>query len=96
MNQLSPPGLSTKESVDFASLITVTCHLMTLYALKPCEPLATNINRHIKAILNSSASDSLGEWTSTFTQLLPMWELIAEQHIRKSNPKSQQQNTHYI
>jgi len=67
---------------------------MTLYALKPCEPLAANINRHIKVILNSSASDSLGEWAGTFRQILSMWELIAEQHLRKSKINPQQTTTH--
>lgn len=65
-------------------MITVICHLMTLYALRPCEPLATNINRHIKVVLNSSASDSLGEWKGTFEQLHTQWESIAKQHVQHS------------
>ncbi len=80
MNTVSQPNLTEKEIVDFPTLITVICHLMTLYALRPCEPLASNINRHIKVVLNSSASDSLGEWKSSFEQLLSQWESIAKRH----------------
>lgn len=68
------------ETVDFPTIITVTCYLMTLYALQPCESLAANINRHIKVILNSSATDSLGEWKGVFRQTHAQWGLIAEQH----------------
>lgn len=94
MNPLSQLELAINEPVDFPTIITVICHLMTLYALNPCEPLAANINRHIRVILNSSARDSLGEWTSTFRQILSMWELIAEQHAHKSSVKPSQLSTH--
>jgi hypothetical protein len=83
------------ETVDFPAIITVTCHLMTLYALQPCEPLATNINRHFKVILNSSASDSLGEWKGVFRQIHAQWGLIAEQHqIASAKNKSQYAVSH--
>jgi len=84
MNTTSQPNFTEKEIVDFSTVITVICHLMTLYALRPCEPLATNINRHIKVVLNSSASDLLGEWKGTFEQLFTQWESIAKQHVKHS------------
>ena len=76
------PHLAENETVDFPAIITITitCHLMTLYALQPCEPLAANINRHLKVVLNSSATDSLGEWKGVFRQIHAQWGLIAEQH----------------
>lgn len=83
MNTVSQPNLTEKEIVDFPTVITIICHLMTLYALRPCEPLAANINRHIKVVLNSSASDSLGEWKGTFEQLLSQWESIAKGHVQQ-------------
>lgn len=82
MNEAFQVNLIEKETVDFPTVITVICHLMTLYALQPCEPLASNINRHIKVILNSSASDSLGEWKGAFEQLLSQWESIAKRHVQ--------------
>lgn len=64
-----------KETVDFPTTITITIisHLMTLYALKPCEPLATRICRHIKVMLNSPATDSLGQWKERYRQILAHW-----------------------
>jgi hypothetical protein len=57
MSQIAESGATPeKEIVDFPTIITVICHLITLYALRPCEPIATNINRHIKVVLESSAS----------------------------------------
>lgn len=90
MNQIKQLDVTENEVVDFPTLITVTCHLMTLYALKPCEPLASNINRHIKVILNSSAGDLLGEWKGSFRQILIQWELIATRHLQleKNHQKS--------
>lgn len=87
MNQKTEPDVTKNEIIDFPTTITIICHLMTLYAQHPCEPLATNISRHIKAILNSSASDSLGEWKDTFKQLLPQWERIADQHLQSEKNK---------
>jgi len=80
MNKILQLDETKNDPVDILTNITVICHLMTLYALHPCEPLATNINRHIKFILNSSVSESLGEWKGVFKQILSQWEQIADQH----------------
>ncbi len=48
MNKILQLDETKNDPVDILTNITVICHLMTLYALHPCEPLATNINRHIK------------------------------------------------
>jgi hypothetical protein len=92
MNLIDNLNQAEKEIVDFPGIITIICHLMTLYALQPCEPLAANINRHIKVVLNSSASDSLGEWKGTFRQIHMQWGMIAEQH-RIASAKNQSQQT---
>jgi len=89
MNQITQPDVAEKETVDFLTIIIVNYHLMILYALHPCEPLAANINRHIKVVLNSSASDTLGEWKGTFRKILSQWELIAEQHLQSAKIKQQ-------
>jgi hypothetical protein len=82
MNQTTQVCTDENEIVDFTTFAGILCHLMTLYALRPCEPLAANIHHHFKVLLNSSASDPLGEWVGTFHQLLVTWESIAEQHQR--------------
>ncbi len=82
MKQSTTPLGTEKEIVDLPTIVTILCHLMTLYALRPCEPLATNINRHIMVLLKSSAADSLGEWKGTFQQLLIQWENIAKRHVQ--------------
>lgn len=87
MNQIQPLNVQENEIVDFPTIITVICHLMTLYALHPCEPLASNINRHIKVVLNSNAADSLGEWKGTFRQIHSQWELITHQHLQSAKTK---------
>jgi hypothetical protein len=95
MNLIDNLNQLDKEIVDFPCIVTIICHLMTLYALKPCEPLAANINRHMKVVLNSSAIDSLGEWEGTFRQIHMQWELIAEQHqIASVKNKSQYAASH--
>lgn len=81
MNDLiSLIDMTEQEAVDFPSTVMAICHLMTLYALHPCESLASNINRHIRFILNSAASDTSGEYKVAFRQILSLWELIADQH----------------
>ncbi len=84
MNTPCKTDLPKKETVDFTTVITIICHVMALYTIRPCEPLAININRHIKVVLNSTASDSLGEWKGTFEQLLRQWEIIAKRHVNKA------------
>lgn len=82
MNQTIQANSTENETTDFPTMITVICHLMTLYAMRPCGQLASNINQHIKVLLDSSATDSLGEWKSTFQQLQNRWEVIAECHAQ--------------
>ncbi len=94
MNHLIHPEEPINETIDFTTTITVICHLMALYALKPCEPLVTNINRHIKVILNASASESLREWAGDFKQILSMWELITKNHAQATQSNSQQITSH--
>lgn len=80
MKPLSMNKLSTEQAPDLPTLITVLCHLMTCYAVRPCEPLAANINRHMKVLLDSSVSEALGEWRPTFQQLHQQWRVIADRH----------------
>lgn len=89
MNTLSNQDITEQEPIDFPTMMTGTCHLMTLYALNPCKPLATNINQHIHIILNSSINDPSGEWKSTFKHMLAMWELIADQDVHPTQLKQQ-------
>lgn len=70
MNQLSQRYVAENKIVNFPTIITVICHLMTLYALNPCEPLASNINRHIKVIFSSNASNSLGSGKEFLNRLI--------------------------
>ncbi len=72
-----------EESVDYLKLLTLICHLMTQYAMYPCQPLAVNINRHFQYLLNSSAAESLGEWKSTYEQLFTQWRAIVGNHIQQ-------------
>jgi hypothetical protein len=68
MKQLFEHNPSLEQSSDFPAIVTVICHLMTLYAKRPCEQLAVNITRHMNALLSTSIADSLGSWRSTFQQ----------------------------
>jgi len=97
MNQITQVHIDENEAVDFTTFVGILCHLMTLYALRPCEPLATNIHHHFKVLLNSSASDPLGEWIGTFHQLQITWESLAVQHQRdnqQANSETQQVISH--
>ncbi len=81
MKQLPEHKSPSEQALDLPTLVTILCHLMTCYALRPCEPLATNINRHMKVLLNSpNALEALGEWCSTFQQLHLQWVAIADRH----------------
>lgn len=95
MKQENDASMIEKEIVDFPTTVTILCHLMTLYAMKPCEPLATNINRHIAVLLKSPAADSLGEWKDTFGQLLVQWKYLAKQHA-KHTIEEQRNETHQV
>jgi len=80
MNQITRVAIEENDVVDFTTFAGILCHLMTLYALRPSEPLAANIQHHLNVLLNSSASDPLGEWVGTFYQLRITWESLAAQH----------------
>ncbi len=95
MKQTNDTIITEKEIVDFPTIVTILCHLMTLYAIKPCEPLATNINRHIAVLLKSPAADSLGEWKDTFSQLRVQWKYLAKQHA-KHTIEEQRNETHQV
>lgn len=86
MNKIKELDVTENETVDLPTIMTVICHLMTLYALHPCEPLASNINRHIKVVLNS---DYLGEWKVVFRQINSQWERLAHQHLQSEKTKQQ-------
>ncbi len=80
------PPLTTSvaetEVIDLLKLVTTICQLMTLYTLRPCEQLATNINRYLKLTLNSSQNKSSSEWQNLFQDLLSQWESISKQHAQ--------------
>ena len=80
-NRLKYP-LSERNAPDLSTLVTVLCHLMTCYAMRPCGPLASNIERHMKVLLNSRAGNDLGDWITTFEQLRTQWHAISERHAR--------------
>lgn len=87
MKNVSEQDLSLNQHADLPTMMTIICHLMTLYAMRPCTHLATSINRHMNALLNSSESDSLGEWFSTFQQLHIQWNAIANRHNQQQLQK---------
>lgn len=83
MNQsVEQTAILKQDTIDFPALITVICHLMTCYALRPSEPLAVNISRHMTVLLNSTAADTLKEWRPTFRQLQRQWLILAERHAQ--------------
>ncbi len=92
MQQIIKPEIN--QQTDFSTLITVICHLMTLYAIHPCENLASNINCHLQLLLRQHGSEALLEWQATFQQLHCQWENIERQY-RKSN-EGQMANTNLI
>ncbi|MCF6204752.1 MAG: hypothetical protein L3J59_13970 [Methylococcaceae bacterium] len=96
MKQEKNTSMIEKETLDFPTTVTIICHLMTLYAIKPCEPLATNINRHLAVLLESPAADSLGKWKDTFAQLLVQWKHLAKQHAKHATIKEQTNETHQV
>lgn len=73
---------SVGKSPDLATQFTIICHLMTCYAVRPCEPIAANINRHMEALLISPAADSLGDWHGTIQQLSQQWNAITARHVK--------------
>lgn len=62
MKSINQTNNTEPEAVEFLKLITLICHLLTQYALYPCQPLAANISRHFNFLLNASTVDSLEEW----------------------------------
>ncbi|MEE9339850.1 MAG: hypothetical protein V3U87_17400 [Methylococcaceae bacterium] len=96
MKQTIDSTLPEKETTDLPTIITVLCHLMTLYAIKPSYPLAANINQHILILLKSPEADSLGEWKGTFRQLLIQWKSLAAQHTQKPNKDQNNELRHFV
>ena len=80
---------SPEKNENFAdnlpTLVTIICHLMTCYAMHPCEEISNNINRHLNVLLSSNASIELGEWKSTFIQLQIQWDAITRRYQQKKN-----------
>ncbi len=95
MKQTIDSTIPEKETTDLPTIITVLCHLMTLYAIKPSYPLAANINQHILVLLKSPEADSLGEWKGTFRQLLIQWKSLATQHTQHQD-KDQSDESHKV
>ncbi|WP_428354925.1 hypothetical protein [Methyloprofundus sp.] len=79
MPQTLPATGTEEDQIDLPRLLLI-CQLMTLYAISPCEPIATSINRYLILSLNSSEANSLGKWQNTLQQLLNQWETISNQH----------------
>ncbi len=75
---------ATTETEKFAAnlptLISIICNLMTCYAMHPCEEVAKKINRHMSALLESSALMDLGVWRPTFIQLQLQWDTIMQRY----------------
>ncbi len=80
MSQTQSATVAKEDLVDLPKLLPIICQLMTLYAMRLCEPIATNINRYLKLALNSSEVNSVGEWQNTLQQLLSQWEVISKRH----------------
>jgi hypothetical protein len=77
--------LSERGAPDPSTLVTIICHLMTCYAMRPSGLLASSIERHMDLLLNSRAGDELGDWITTFEQLHTQWHAISERHARIAN-----------
>ncbi len=69
-------------------LVTIICHLMTCYAMHPCEEIAKNINRHMQVLLSSAAAIELGEWRETFLQLQIQWDAISQRYEHQKKMES--------
>lgn len=72
-------------AANLPTLVTIICHLMTCYAMHPCEDIAKNINRHMQILLSSTASIELGEWKATFLQLQIQWDAITRRYQHQKN-----------
>jgi hypothetical protein len=95
MKQTIDSTIPEKETTNLVTIVTILCHLMTLYAIKPSFPLAANINHHILVLLKSPEADSLGEWKGTFRQLLTQWQSLATQHTQHQG-KDQNDESHQV
>jgi len=94
MNQREQQSIQASEISNYSALLGFTCHLMTLYAMRPCVHLAENINRHMNLLLDAEFTFLQGEWKGTFQQLSTQWQLIAEQHKKQQlKNNNQKQNT---
>lgn len=74
--------LSERGVHDPSTLVTIICHLMTCFAMRPSGLLASSIERHIDLLLNSRADNDLGDWITTFEQLHTQWHAISARHAR--------------
>ncbi len=84
------------QSTDLPTLVTVICHLMTLYAMRPCEHIAANIDRHLFALLTAPAAEALGSWRGTFEKLQIQWRTIARRHALLQSQKVQEEATQSV
>lgn len=73
---------------DLPTLVTFICNLMTCYATRPCMHMASAIEQHIGVLLNSPASDELGDWIVTFEKLQSQWNALSERHARTAYRKA--------
>ncbi len=92
MIQIAQQSTQESEIANYSALVGFTCHLMTLYAMRPCVHLAENINGHMNLLLDAQFHSLQGEWRETFQQLTKQWQLITEQHKKqqlKENTKKQ-------
>ncbi|MCK5871710.1 MAG: hypothetical protein KAG26_02695 [Methylococcales bacterium] len=86
MNPISEKTEDT--AANLQTLVTVICHLMTCYAMHPCEEIAANINRHMHFLLAPSMAIELGDWKSTFIQLQTQWDVITQRHQHQKNSRT--------
>ena len=85
MNLVSEKTEDTPANLQ--TLITIICHLMTCYAMHPCEEIAANINRHMHFLLTPPILNELGDWKSTFIQLQLQWRAITQRHQQEKQTK---------
>lgn len=96
MNLITKPEFSKTNDavVSLPTLLTIICHLMTCYAVRPSEALAVNINRHMRLVLTSSSTSELEEFKPNFLQLQAMWDNVIQRHQSQQRKVDKRSVTH--
>ncbi|MCK5829307.1 MAG: hypothetical protein KAH20_03305 [Methylococcales bacterium] len=88
------PNKPKESAENLPTLLTIICHLMTCYAIRPSEVLAINIHRHMDVLLTSTTASELKEWKPTFLQLQVQWASITQRHQLQQKKTDKRGGTH--